>query len=126
MAAGGIACKVLGEGVSIRGALVRIREKTEDRARWDWSAVGDYPFFCPDAATVGESADYLDSVRKAGSPVGAVIEIVAESVPAGLGEPVHGKLDGDLAAAMMSTNAIRGVEMGNGFAAAAKRGQARP
>ncbi|MCY3755578.1 MAG: chorismate synthase [Alphaproteobacteria bacterium] len=124
VAAGGIARRVLGEGVSIRGALVRMGEKTVDRARWDWNAVGDNPFFCPDAAAVEEWADYLDSVRKAGSSVGAVIEIVAEGVPAGLGEPVYGKLDGDLAAAMMSINAVKGVEMGDGFAAAAKRGEA--
>ena len=119
VAAGGIARKVLGDGVSIRGALVRMGEKTVDRARWDWNAVGNNPFFCPDAAAAEEWADYLDSVRKAGSSVGAVIEIVAEGVPAGLGEPVYGKLDGDLAAAMMSINAVKGVEMGDGFAAAA-------
>ena len=113
-----------GEGVSIRGALVRIREKTEERAHWDRSAVGDNPFFCPDAAAVGKWADYLDPVRKAGWSAGTVIQIVAEGVPAGLGEPVHGKLDGDLAASMMSTNAVKGVEMGDGFAAAAKRGEA--
>ena len=124
VAAGGVAHKVPGEGVSIRGALVRIGGKTEDRVLRDWDAVGDNPFFCPDAAAVAEWADCLDSVRKAGSSVGAVIEIVAEGVPAGLDEPAHGTLDGDLAAALMSINAVKGVEMGDAFAAAAKRGEA--
>ncbi len=123
VAAGGVARKVLGEGVSIRGALVQIGEKRLDRARWNWDAVGDNPFFCPDAAAAREWADYLDAVRKAGSSVGAVIEITAEGVPPGLGEPVYGKLDSDLAAALMSINAVKGVEIGDGFAAAAMRGE---
>ncbi len=123
VAAGGVARKVLGSSVSIRGALVQMGEKTVDRARWDWDAVGDNPFFCPDTAVVGDWADYLDSIRKAGSSVGAVIEIVAEGAPPGLGEPIYGKLDSDLAAALMSINAVKGVEIGDGFAAAAKRGE---
>ena len=123
VAAGGVARKVLGDGVSIRGALVQIGEKHVDRTRWDWEAVAANPFFCPDAAAANEWADYLDGVRKAGSSVGAVIEVIAEGVPAGLGEPVYGKLDGDLAAAMMSINAVKGVEIGDGFASAAKRGE---
>jgi len=123
VAAGGIARKVLGQGVSIRGALVQIGEKRVDRARWDWDAVGGNPFFCPDAAAALEWADYLDAMRKAGSSVGAVVEVIAEGAPAGLGEPVYGKLDGDLAAALMSINAVKGVEIGDGFAAAAMRGE---
>jgi chorismate synthase len=89
-----------------------------DRARWDWDEVGKNPFFSPDAQAAGRFADYLDEVRKAGSSVGAVIEIVAEGVPAGWGAPIYGKLDAELAAALMSINAVKGVEIGDGFAAA--------
>ena len=81
------------------------------------------PFFCPDARTGGVWEDYLDGIRKAGSSVGAVIEVVAEGVPAGLGAPIYGKLDADLAAAMMCINAVKGVEIGDGFAAAALTGE---
>ena len=94
-----------------------------DRAAWDWSAVEDNPFWCPDAAMAARWADYLDGVRKAGSSAGAVIEIVASGVPAGLGEPVYDKLDGDLARAMMTINAVKGVEIGAGFGAVALRGE---
>jgi chorismate synthase len=123
VAAGAVARRVLGSGVSIRGALVQIGEKRIDRARWDWHAVDANPFFCPDATAAVEWADYLDAIRKAGSSVGAVIEIVAEGVPPGLGAPIYGKLDADLAAALMSINAVKGVEIGEGFAAAALRGE---
>jgi len=94
-----------------------------DRARWDWNEVGKNPFFCPDANQAKFFEDYLDGVRKDGSSVGAVIEVVAEGVPAGLGAPVYAKLDGDLAAAMMSINAVKGVEIGDGFGAAALSGE---
>lgn len=122
VAAGAIARKVIA-GVTIRGALVQMGPHAIDRSRWDWSAVDDNPLFCPDpqAATLFE--DYLDGVRKAGSSVGAVLEIVATGVPAGWGAPLYGKLDADLAAAMMSINAVKGVEIGDGFAAAALRGE---
>ena len=91
--------------------------------RWDWDEVERNPFFCPDAERAAFFADYLDGVRKRGSSVGAVIEIVAEGVPPGLGAPIYGKLDGDLAAALMSINAVKGVEIGAGFAAAALSGE---
>src|SRR5262249_53062982 len=81
------------------------------------------PFFCPDAKAAAGFSDYLDGVRKSGSSVGAVIEVIAEGVPAGLGAPVYGKLDGDLAGALMGINAVKGVEIGAGFAAAVRSGE---
>jgi chorismate synthase len=94
-----------------------------DRAKWDWAEVERNAFFCPDADKAAFFADYLDDVRKAGSSVGAVIEIVADGVPAGLGAPIYGKLDGDLAAALMGINAAKGVEIGAGFGAAELSGE---
>ncbi|WP_323990621.1 chorismate synthase [Nguyenibacter sp. L1] len=123
VAAGAVARIVLGEGVRIRGALTQIGPHRIDRARWDWDVVEGNPFFCPDAAMVPVWEDYLSAVRKAGSSAGAVIEIVAEGVPAGLGAPIYGKLDSDLAMALMSINAVKGVEIGDGFAAAALTGE---
>jgi chorismate synthase len=123
VAAGAIARKILGSGVTIRGALVQIGPHPIDRSAWDWRAVEDNPFWCPDAARALFWADYLDSIRKAGSSAGAVIEIVASGVPAGLGEPVYDKLDGDLARALMTINAVKGVEIGAGFAAAELAGE---
>jgi chorismate synthase len=123
VAAGAVARQILGPDVMIRGALVRIGPYAIDRAAWDWRAVEENPFWCPDAATALHWADYLDGVRKAGSSAGAVIEIVAAGVPAGLGEPIYDKLDGDLARALMTINAVKGVEIGAGFAAAALRGE---
>ncbi len=122
VAAGAIARKVV-SGMSIRGALVQMGPHKVDRANWDWDQVGQNPFFCPDAGTAEKWADYLDGIRKAGSSVGAVIEVVADNVPAGLGAPIYGKLDTDLAAAMMSINAVKGVEIGNGFEAASITGE---
>jgi chorismate synthase len=123
VAAGAIARKILGPEVTIRGALVQIGPHPIDRGAWDWRAVEDNPFWCPDPAKALFWADYLDSVRKAGSSAGAVIEIVASGVPAGLGEPVYDKLDGDLARALMTINAVKGVEIGAGFAAAGLAGE---
>ena len=94
-----------------------------DRARWDWAAVDANPFFCPDAQMALVFEDYLDGVRKAGSSCGAIIEVVAEGVPAGWGAPIYGKLDSELASALMSINAVKGVEIGDGFAAAALSGE---
>jgi chorismate synthase len=94
-----------------------------DREAWDWEEVSRNPFFCPDAGAAAFFADYLDGIRKAGSSVGAVIEVVAEGVPAGWGAPVYGKLDAELAGAMMSINAVKGVEIGDGFAAAELTGE---
>ncbi|MGH7067636.1 MAG: chorismate synthase [Acetobacteraceae bacterium] len=123
VAAGAIARCVLGEGVRIRGALIQIGPHPIDRTRWDWNAVGENPFFCPDAGTVAVWEEFLLTIRKAGSSTGAVIEVVAEGAPPGLGAPVYGKLDADLAAALMGINAVKGVEIGAGFAAATLRGE---
>jgi chorismate synthase len=122
VAAGAVARKVI-PGVTIRGALVQVGPFTVDRARWDWEEVDRNPFFSPDADAAREWADYLDEVRKRGSSTGAVIEVQASGVPAGWGAPIYGKLDQDLAAAMMSINAVKGVEIGAGFAAAALSGE---
>jgi chorismate synthase len=94
-----------------------------DRANWDWDQVGANPFFCPDAKAAAFYEDYLDGIRKSGSSIGAVIEVVAEGIPAGLGAPIYGKLDSDIASAFMSINAVKGVEIGDGFAAAALTGE---
>ena len=123
VAAGGIARKVLGSGVRIRGALVQMGAQAIDRARWDWAAVDENPFFCPDPVAAAAWETYLGDIRKAGSSVGAVIEVIAEGVPPGLGAPVYGKLDADLAGALMSINAVKGVEIGDGFATAALSGE---
>lgn len=122
VAASGIARKVL-DGVTIRAALVQMGPHEIDRANWNWDDVDNNPFWCPDAKAAALWEDYLDGVRKAGSSCGAVIEVVASGVPVGWGAPVYGKLDTDLAAAMMSINAVKGVEIGNGFAAAALSGE---
>ncbi len=123
VAAGAIARKVLG-GVTIRGALVRMGSETVDRGAWDWDEVGRNPFFCPDAGAAKRWESYLDGIRKAGSSVGAVIEVVAEGVPAGWGAPIYGKLDQDIASAFMSINAVKGVEIGAGMGAAELTGEA--
>ena len=127
VAAGAVARQVLkaawGEGFQIRGAMVKMGPLAIDRARWDWAAAADNPFWCPDAATVPLWERLLDSVRKAGSSAGAVVEIHGEGVPAGLGEPVYDKIDADLAKAMMSINAVKGVEIGDGFDGAAVAGE---
>lgn len=123
VAAGAVARKVLGPDIRIRGALVQIGPHRIDRSRWDWAAMDDNPFFCPDPVMAAEWETYVAAVRKAGSSVGAVIEIVAEGVPPGLGAPIYGKLDSDLAAALMSINAVKGVEIGDGFASAKLQGE---
>ncbi|HEY6578483.1 MAG TPA: chorismate synthase [Rhizomicrobium sp.] len=126
VAAGAIARKVLNKllnDVRIRGALVQMGARRIARERWDWDEVARNPFFCPDAQAASEWAEYLDNLRRNGSSCGAVIEIVAERVPAGLGAPVYGKLDADFAAALMSINAVKGVEIGDGFASAALAGE---
>jgi chorismate synthase len=123
VAAGAIARVILGPAITIRGALVQLGPHPVDRGAWDWDATQENPFWCPDAAAALRWADYLDQVRKAGSSAGAVIEIVASGVPAGLGEPIYDKLDGDLARALMTINAVKGVEIGAGFGAAALKGE---
>jgi len=127
VAAGAIARKVLdavlGAPVVIRGALIQVGPHAIDRARWDWAAVERNPFWCPDPVAAAAWEGYLDGVRKAGSSAGAVVEVVASGVPAGLGAPVYGKLDAELAAAFMGINAVKGVEIGAGFAAAGLSGE---
>ncbi len=122
VAAGAIARKILPE-VSVRGALVQMGPHKIDRAKWDWEEIGKNPFFCPDKDKAAFYEEYLDGIRKSGSSIGAVLEIVAEGVPAGLGAPIYAKLDADLAAAFMSINAVKGVEIGDGFAAAELSGE---
>ncbi len=122
VAAGAVARLVIPQ-VRIRGALVQMGPHRIDRALWDWDEVGKNPFFSPDPKAAAIFETYLDGIRKDGSSVGAVIEIVAEGLPAGWGAPIYGKLDADLAAALMSINAVKGVEIGDGFAAAMLRGE---
>ena len=122
VAAGAIARAVL-PGVSIRGALVQMGPHKIERDNWDWNETERNPFWCPDARAAVQWEDYLDGVRKRGSSCGAVIEIVASGAPVGLGAPIYGKLDAELAAAMMSINAVKGVEIGDGFASAALSGE---
>ena len=119
MAAGALARKVV-PGLIVRGALIAMGEKDINRANWEWDFVEDAEnsFFTPDRASVQVFADYLDGLRKDGNSVGALIEIVAEGVPAGLGAPIYGKLDADIAANLMSINAVKGVEIGEGMDAA--------
>ena len=123
VAAGAIARKILGPAVKVRGALIQIGPHAIDRKRWDWKEVDNNPFFSPDPGIVGDWEKFLDATRKAGSSTGAIIEIVAEGVPAGWGDPVYDKLDADLAKAMMGINAVKGVEIGAGMAAAALSGE---
>jgi chorismate synthase len=122
VAAGAIARKIL-SGVTVRGALVQMGPHKIDRDKWNWDEVAKNPFFCPDKDKAAFLESYLDGIRKSGSSIGAVIEVVAEGVPAGWGAPIYAKLDADLAAAMMSINAVKGVEIGDGFAAAELSGE---
>ncbi|MET4806533.1 chorismate synthase [Limibacillus sp. MBR-115] len=127
VAAGGVARKVLqhvlGSSLTIRGSLVQMGAHRINRDRFDWGEVDRNPFFCADAEAAAEWGDYLDGIRKKGSSVGAVIEVVASGVPAGLGEPVYDKVDADLAKAMMSINAVKAVEIGAGFGSASLSGE---
>lgn len=122
VAAGAIARKVVPD-VTIRAAMVQMGPHKINRGNWDWDQIDQNPFFCPDVEAAESWAIYLDQIRKAGSSIGAVIEVVAEGVSAGLGAPVYGKLDQDIASAMMSINAVKGVEIGNGFEAALLSGE---
>ena len=123
VAAGAVARKVLGEGVRIRAALVQVGPHGIDREAWDWAETENNPFWSPDAKAAAFWESYLDEVRKNQSSVGAVVEVHAEGVPPGWGAPLYGKLDAELAAALMSINAAKGVEIGEGFASAALTGQ---
>ena len=123
VAAGAVARKILGSGIVIKAGLIRMGEKAVPADVRDWDAVDQNPFFAPDRATAEQFADYLDGIRKSGSSVGAVIEVVASGVPAGWGSPVYGKLDSELASAMMSINAVKGVEIGAGMDVARLTGE---
>jgi chorismate synthase len=123
VAAGAIARKVLGETITLRGAMVQMGADRVARDAWDWAEVERNPFWCPDPGAAARWEEQLLEVRKRGSSVGAVIEVVASGVPAGLGEPAYGKLDADLASAMMGINAVKGVEIGAGFGAAELSGE---
>ena len=127
VAAGAIARKVLqagiGKSLTVRGAMVRMGPHEIDRGRWDWKVVEKNPFWCPDAVSAKDWEGRLDEARKAGSSLGAVVEVVATGVPPGLGEPVYDKLDAALAHALMGINAVKGVEIGDGFAGSALPGE---
>ncbi len=123
VAAGAVARKVLGDAVAIRGALVQIGDDRIDRDAWNWDAVEQNPFWCPDPNASMRWEEKLLAIRKSGSSVGAVIEVIASGVPAGLGDPIYDKLDADLAKAMMSINAVKGVEIGAGFESARLSGE---
>jgi chorismate synthase len=123
VAAGAIARKILGDDVSIKGALIQIGRDRIERSKWDWNEVEANPFWCPDATAAARWETLLMDVRKRGSSAGAVIEVVVSGVPAGLGEPAYDKLDADLAKAIMSINAVKGVEIGAGFGAAELSGE---
>ena len=116
VAAGAIARKIIAD-VTIRGAVISIGDRDIDRDNWDWDTIGDNPFWCPDPVAAKSWESYLDGVRKSGNSVGAVVEVHAEGVPAGWGAPVYAKLDSELAAGLMSINAVKGVEIGDGFKA---------
>ena len=122
VAAGAVARLVIPE-VTITGYVSQIGDDRIDMANFDAAEIGNNPFFCPDAAAAARWEKLVDDVRLAGSSVGAVVECVASGVPAGWGAPIYAKLDADLAAAMMGINAVKGVEIGDGFAAAALRGE---
>jgi chorismate synthase len=122
VAGGAVARKVIPH-VTIRGAMVQMGPHKIDNKNWDWSEVDRNPFFCPDAKAAAAWEIYLDGIRKSGSSCGAVIEVTASGVPAGWGAPLYAKLDSELAAAMMSINAVKGVEIGEGFASAALTGE---
>ena len=126
VAAGAVAKKVLEHiyrKVSIKGALTQMGTLGITRKNWKWDEVPNNPFFCPDPKAVAPWTEYLEAVRKKGSSCGAVVELVAEGIPAGLGAPIYGKLDADLAGALMGINAVKGVEIGEGFAAAGLTGE---
>ena len=122
VAAGAVARKIL-DGVVIRAAVVQIGPHAIDRSRFDWDETRNNPFWCPDRDTVAVWESHLETIRKSGSSTGAVVEVEAVGVPAGWGAPIYGKLDAELAGALMSINAAKGVEIGAGFAAAALTGE---
>jgi chorismate synthase len=127
VATGAIARKVLSslchKNIQIRGALTQLGPHKINSANWDWSEVNNNPFFCPDSESVGTWTHFLNSVRKAGSSTGGVIEVHATEIPPGLGSPIYGKLDAEIASALMSINATKGIEIGNGFSSVELSGE---
>lgn len=126
VAAGAVAKKVLASlypNFTVHGAMAQLGGLKAGRENWDWAETARNPFFCPDASSVAAWEAYLDGIRKKGSSIGAVVEVVADGLPAGLGAPLYGKLDADLASAFMGINAVKGVEIGEGFAAAELTGE---
>ncbi len=123
VAAGAIARKILGSSVVIRGSMVQMGDDKIDNNLYDIAEIDNNPFWCADAKAAARWAEKLDAIRKNGSSVGAVIEVVAEGIPVGFGAPIYKKLDADIAAAMMSINAVKGVEIGDGFASAMLSGE---
>ena len=125
VAAGGVArlvLKHLAPNVEIYGYMTQMGDQKIDRSRIDLNQIDDNPFWCPDLKAVSKWKDYLEKVRKSRDSVGAIIEIIAKNVSPGLGAPIYGKIDTDLAAAMMSINAVKGVEIGEGMNAASLLG----
>tara|TARA_B100000989_G_scaffold163468_1_gene122125 strand:+ start:519 stop:1586 length:1068 start_codon:yes stop_codon:yes gene_type:complete len=123
VAAGAIARKILSNKIKIRGALIQIGKIKINEKNWNWQEVNKNNFFSPDKYIVKKWEDYLTKIRKDGSSIGAIIEIRASNVPAGLGEPVFDKVDAIIAKAMMSIPAVKGVEIGRGFESAEIRGE---
>lgn len=127
VAAGAIARKILveqlGQDIFIKAGVIQMGDQKINRDRLDWAAVDKNPFFCPDASVIPAWEDYLGALRKEGSSIGAIVECVASGFPAGLGAPVYDKLDADLAKAMMSINAVKGIEIGDGFAVSELQGK---
>lgn len=123
VAAGAIARKfLLAQGISVRGYLAKMGEIEIDQAHFSWNSVNENPFFCPDHTKVPLMAKLIETLRKEGDSIGARVNVVADGVPAGLGEPLYDKLDADLAKALMSINAVKGVEIGDGFAVVEQTG----
>ncbi len=124
VAAGAIARKIIAEaGITVRAAMVQMGDNTINRDNWKWEEIENNPFFCPDADMAEQWNTDLKAIRKEGSSIGAVIEVVAEGVPVGLGAPIYAKLSSDIAAGLMGINAVKGVEIGDGFSAAGLHGE---
>lgn len=123
VAAGAVARKILDQSIKIRACLVQMGSEKVNRKNWDWAQVDKNPFFCPDAQAAQNWEAYLSVIRKKGSSIGAVIEVVVENLPAGIGSPIYKKLDTEIAAALMSINAVKGVEIGLGMESASVNGE---
>jgi chorismate synthase len=123
VAAGAVARQVIGKSIVIKAALIQLGSQKINRDNWNWEEIDNNPFFCPDKEAADNWQDYLSAIRKKGSSVGAIVEVVAKNVPCGWGSPIYKKLDADLASAMMSINAVKAVEIGAGFAAASLSGE---